>query len=428
MSETISVPVAATIVEDVPQIELPPSIDTTVASKPAIIFENTLEVNSPSATRRSVLKTIAAGVASMAIGTGATATGLGIAEWNNSSLSMAYLKPDFKKLTPTVPPELADKNLSNHNERYSPDFAGIVINGIQAYEQQGGKPFYKKPPYYMGELEMWKSFRRGYDKYGAPDIDTSGRPYEKAINFSGADFKKGTVNLYSHLDPGSSAKQMTDQRLAVAHIQNPQPDGPGEAIVKQTYGQMYNDAKDHIDHIRQGGQVSTSELFTYFLSKSNGDITTSLIDTTLFLKLTARANLKFLLNRDHFSTGFKPSYDNAKLLSEMFYDEFSSELPLDELVASVDEHSALNDYKGSENYKDYDPVNRAGTPYHIWNLFMLDACAHPVVSQKIVLGYYGMVDGIRLGAHGKIKIEADYHAAEQANQVRAIFNRYEVQD
>lgn len=340
-----------------------------------------------------------------------------------SAISDAWFAPDIEAVPVAVPPELQDKGLSGKNEHYRPDFSRVVAEGISLYEAMGGRPVYRKPPFYITHWEIVKSVVQHYRETGKIQMSAKDKPYHRLVAFSGADFKQ-TYRMYDN-DPGSGTQRLATERLVGASKDEK------ANIVAATYSEMFLDAKAAIDAARQGGRVSTSVLFAYFLHRNNGDLVPSLLDTTLFLKMAARTHVPTLANnaarKSKFGRIYSNIYDNAQLLSSMFYDEFANAAPLEELLNVVGRESDLNNTKPGP-YKDFDPVNRAGLPYHIWNIVTLSACADPPVIQKLVMSYYNAeLHGYdRKPAHGRVKIEADFRAARQARRIRALFDRYAV--
>jgi hypothetical protein len=365
-------------------------------------------------------------------------------EIEDSSLSWLLFKPDADDIPSEVPAELAQTPIDSKNEHYQPNPVAFLTTAIDTYKQNGGTPFYRKPPYYMSRYDaviagVSTPFRAGKGRYPKE------ASYSILLNFSRLPYER--VNTLYDIDPGSSTQREVKKRLAEAQL----PAGPPmqvssestapltnrDTIIAQSYRDTFAEAKAHIDGIRGQGRVSTSELFAYYLHRSGGDIVTSLIDTTVFLKMAARVDMDKLAaiadepsrlavedteNADVYGGARK----QADLVASMFYDDFSHELPLESLTKIVPEDSDLNDIVLTSDcpLKNFDPVNRAGLPYHVWSLFLMSACADAAAVKKIVSAYFGS-PGVE-AAQGSIKVAADTRIAAQASDIQSALRRYAV--
>jgi len=341
-------------------------------------------------------------------------------EENDAALSWAVLGPNVNTIPRMTPPELEGVPLPG-NEHYRENPTDVFWDGLQEYVQAGGSPFYRRPSYYLRQRDMlWVALRE--DTIGYKD---TGKPYDALCGFLRAVYIVPS-DLYVR-DPGSSAQAEVTARIAQTAI--PQSHEAIDKIIGETYADFFEQTQSYIDAIRDGGRVSSSKVLTYFLRKNEGNIMRSTIDTALFFKMAARVDIAALHGAGESSVVvFNAARVGADMIARMFYDDFSSEIPLDWLVEHVPASSGLNDmitdkYKP---WKDFDPVNRAGTFYHVWSIIMMAGAMDPSSVRRMVAAYYRTSENSatvdRKTAHGRIKVRADRKAAEHAWDIRRVFD------
>jgi hypothetical protein len=402
------------------------------SKRPVPDEENQNPSGSRTRTRRWFLRTVG------------TAGALGVASAVAESkfgVIIRTMQPKPEEVHSEVPPQLAGKDIPQSNEHYR-SLVDVVRTGIDEYVQDGGKPFYKRPPYYLTQIMAAAVLLpRGVIN---GNFDFTGTPYEAGLNFYESNFVV-PIELYSRADPGTSSKEAADRELTAqgyARIVEHPPfyrdnyDYRSKTIIAKSYADTYNQTKHYIDTIRGSGKVSTSELLTYYLKKNNGDINQSLMDTELFLELTVRGNRENLAlpeqpqsneTLEEIKQRLRILYrGNAESISSMFYDEFSPRVPLDWLLEHIPPNdNVLNstDSMIDTQWKDYMPANRAGIYYHVWSIAGMATIMDPeLVEEAVTISELGT----NIPEHGRIKLEADLAALHQVREVRDIFDSYRV--
>jgi len=136
-------------------------------------------VEEPPVTRRAVLRAAGAAAAGFILGTGTE-------EYTDGLPSQLLFSPDTESLPTGMPPELQGKNIDRTNEHYQPDFSKVVEAGVDAYKANGGKPFYKRPDFYISEWDAVKEKIHGYfgSSNGLAVQRDNNTPYQRFMNFS----------------------------------------------------------------------------------------------------------------------------------------------------------------------------------------------------------------------------------------------------
>ncbi len=357
----------------------------------------------------------------------------GVAEWHDSAISQMLASPDIAAIPSEVPPELRGKDLNTPNEHYRPHIASVLEDAFTTYRSWGGTPHYQRPRYYLTEWRMLCDTFDPSSGINPEKLKAWGKDYSPLLAFSSANFRREKA-LYTY-DPGTSPHQQTQALFRARGLSERVTDDgititPQQKIITEVYCTFFRDTLQYVRSVGGGAPIPTSLLAAHFLRCNKGDVMTSLLDTTLFLKLAARGNLDKMLGSTMDPSFFLPTAANAQLMSELFFDEFSPVLPYDKLVAMVPPQSELNDYgphhqEARHAYKDYDPVNQVGKSYHAWNLIALCAGADPAVMQKITLAYYNprlFEDSSAVRQQGRTKVALDMAAVAQANDIRAVIN------
>lgn len=388
------------------------------------------EIASQGASRRDVLKGILAGTGLVAAEAVAGGTAAYVVENKTSGITRLF-EPEAAKIPRAVPPQLEGIPIPESNEHYRTPLH-VIQSALSSYEQSGGKPFYKLPEEYLTQFDATKLYVKG-------DILGQDVKQNNIISFSAITFF--TFDGIYDVDPGTSVKEQVAQQIALLQ----EPDlvanetgafGPTqkEVTAAKVYCEFFNRTRTHIDQLRNGGRVSTEELLKYYLHENQGDIVKSMWDSVLFLKMAARVEASVLEHPEDFmyktnATINTPSRKNAEILSSMFYDDFSTEVPLEWLLSAVkkdDKELNTDDQLQHQEWKDFMPVNRAGTPYHVFNLATWAGVMDPALVEEITTVYYAPIVNSRNSpdAHGRIKVQADYTTARQAREIREVFEKY----
>ena len=174
-----------------------------------------------------------------------------------------------------------------------------------------------------------------------------------------------------------------------------------------------------------GAPLSTSEIIAYFLYQNKGDLKQSMWDSTLLLKVLARNDIDTLVSSN--------TFDKAEQLGYLFKDEFSPQISHNWLTEKfkqglIPKESQLYLAGDGDNQsgKNFMPINKAGTYYHVMNLFTWAAtCMDPWVVKSILAAYY---NGQKIGGfdvrneHGADKVLADTKAAQASDNIQRVVN------
>jgi len=261
-------------------------------------------------------------------------------EWSTSAITTALYGPDPEAVPSEVPAELRGKAIPRTNEHYRVSPMSVLQDGLQGYIGAGGKPFYRRPDFYMSQADALQAALAGTMEDGSIELAHS-RTTGPMLRFTRNYYTKPFSLLDN--DPGTTSgiaaqrlkdtaqreaeRNTTDNTDALAKRRHKLA-----ADIAETYAGHFADTKDYIDAIKGDGRVSTSELFRYSLDQTEGDIFRSLLDTTLFLKLASRVDITALSHVAQQSAPDKvrikgATYEGAQLLSSLFYDEFSNQVP-----------------------------------------------------------------------------------------------------
>jgi hypothetical protein len=374
-------------------------------------------------TRRALLATAGAALVGKVLFTAET----------SYELVPRLLGPDIASIPSDVPPQLEHLTIPQHNEHFTTPLATIA-SAFRNVQAKGITPFYTKPSYYLSTFEFIHdfaaegAFTNGVHTWVTPYT----KPYFNAIEFSRTVFFD-TYDLYA-TDPGSTSKRVTTTLLAEAAAQPLQANGippvdSEAAKIAIGYGKEFIAMKRTIDARRGEEKVSTSVLLEEYLLQNQGDIVRSLWDTTLFLKLGARADIHKMLQPNLFKDTTTQvrlqARSGAELLSAMFYDDFSSKVPLDWLLTTIPPNDGMLNASSAtayQNYKDYMPVNRDGAWYHVYNIAAMTTFMDPLLVETFMANYYS--DHSYAVQQGRIKTETDLIAVRQIRSMRKLFEQY----
>ncbi len=357
-----------------------------------------------------------------------------------------------------IPPEFEGKKIPERNENFrSPD--GILLEAIDIYDEFRRKErlprtFTTQGPEYLSLKTIAEKFPRLFDDEQYEDYE--GLHYRLYGMIMDHDIEEEIKNADT---PEIHSFSAFSQNGIIDHIWH----NPGSAILYQaeeyirqkygwTRGQMIasmarhdttlpevkpedwetaskivasrmNDAINYLEEIRnnRGGPISVSESIAYFLYQNKGDLKKSLWDTTLLLKMIARNDIDTQYSNN--------TYEKAERVGNLFMDEFSPKIShnwLIEQFKEIPEESGLRLAGAWENeqYKNFMPINKAGTYYHVMNIITWAAtCMDPWVVKSMVTAYYhehrlGSIDH-RL-EHGIDKVQADVEAAQSADRIQRV--------
>ena len=175
----------------------------------------------------------------------------------------------------------------------------------------------------------------------------------------------------------------------------------------------------------KGEPISVSEALAYFLYENKGDLKESMWDTTLLLKVLARNDVDTLFSNN--------TFDKAEKLAYLFKDEFSPKISHNWLMEQfskgiIPKDSPLYQSGAMENEsgKNFMPINKDGTYYHVMNILTWSAtCMDPWVVKSLVTAYYneqnfGGID--HRTEHGIDKVQADIEAAQSADRIKRLID------
>lgn len=173
------------------------------------------------------------------------------------------------------------------------------------------------------------------------------------------------------------------------------------AFINTSFSEWFTETQNYVLDIKKTRKATVDDLLLHFLVKNDGDITGSLWDTTLFLKVAARNNPKDL--------SFGPQLDNIKFLARNIQDDFSEE-PLSSVLK-----------KKGDPYAPNGIVARAGILYHSVNVIALEGSMDKGLVELALRKYYWS----RSGEEGEQpKMDADMRVAGFAPQIIEQLTRY----
>lgn len=175
-------------------------------------------------------------------------------------------------------------------------------------------------------------------------------------------------------------------------------------------GEAYNNIKQKFDETSQ--RVSSSEILAHFLNKNDGELSTSIYDTAVFLQVLARNDISTMEY-----IGDKPErhYEIAERFS-MIKDEFS-------LTGNGDFGKSIADRTGSlDNVnKDLSFINQVGLPYHQWKI-----ASHLLFMDRIPvkISVVGSLLFTLNDDQGRTKTASDYKSLLQLKHVDDYMNSF----
>lgn len=122
-----------------------------------------------------------------------------------------------------------------------------------------------------------------------------------------------------------------------------------------------------------------------------------------------------------------------KLLTGMFKDEFSLKISANWVLENVSRDSTLlNSADGSSNmqFKDFMPINRAGSFYHAWNIIALSTSMSPFMLKRFILAHHSyFAETIYHGKNslspdGREKVIADLTISNYSDELGKLVGSY----
>jgi len=409
------------------------------------------KVSSGVLSRRDFLRLAGLGLGVLAIPPQLLDTGLDI------SLSMASRGMELQ-----IPPEFTDIKIPERNENYRPP-ENIVLDALDQYEiwrrkDRLPRAHFIKGKEYLDLVSLAEKFPRlfedekytdleglNYRLYGmmmARDeketVDTADVP--EVQGFSA--FSQNGIVDHIFYNPGSriitQAEGFVCQKYGWTRKQLissiirfdkklPQVKPEDWDIATKIVSSRLQNALVYFEGERGkvGEPLSTSQVIAYFLYQNEGDFKESMWDTTLFLKVLARNDIDTLF--------INSSQGNAERLAYLFKDEFSPIISHNWLMEQfstglIPKESVLYLSKDTDNEagKNFMPINKDGTYYHVMNIMTWAAvCMDPWVVKSMVAAYYNEQ---HLGSfdhrteHGIDKVRADIEAAKAADRIKRVID------
>ncbi len=339
--------------------------------------------------------------------------------------------PNTEWISSEIPQELLDKEIPTKNEFYRQPLA-ILNEGISLYESwrkdNNNLPEikYNKPPNYVDEVRMSYLLTKG-----TPDfLFTNGVLTNDQPDHNFVEFSMGGVRSFDYIvvaNPGTGlVRQIKDEYKRKTQKKFDLSTDDQEQFLKANCIQWFDDAKKFIDReVDKKGKQSTSLLFAYFLHKNKGNLSESMWDTTLWLKVAGRNDLQ--------TWEQKPTRQGAELLTGMFKDEFSLNISANWVLENVPTNSmTLNSSEKYENmqFKDFMPVNRAGSFYHPWNILALSTCASPFILKRFTAAQHSYLTETSYNGKnsqspdGREKVKADFEVTGYADEISNLVQSY----
>lgn len=342
--------------------------------------------------------------------------------------------PNIEWISSEIPPELLGKEIPIKNEFYRQPLV-ILNEGISLYEDwrknDSNLPeiTYNKPPNYIDMQRMASLLTKGTPAGWFLDgLISNDQPDHNTIEFS-----MGGVRSFDYIvvaNPGTGlVRQIKDEYKQKTERDFDLSTDDQEQFLKTNCLQWFDGAKRFIDReVNKKGKQSTSLLFAYFLHKNKGNLNESMWDTTLWLKVAGRNDLK--------TWEQKPTRQGAELLTKMFKDEFSLSISANWVLENVPPDSAiLNSPEKYLNmqYKDFITVNRAGSYYHPWNIISLSTSASSTILERFVHAQHSYLAETEyhgknsLTPDGREKVKADLEVLTYADKISRLVQSYKTE-
>lgn len=339
--------------------------------------------------------------------------------------------PNTEWISSEIPPELSDKEIPIKNEFYRQPLV-ILNEGISLYNEWRQRDLglleisYIRPPNYINEAKMGYLLTKGtVDSFFTNGVLNNDQPDHSFIEFS-----MGGIRSFDYIivaNPGTGlVREIKDQYKQKFNKNFDLSTEDQEQFLKTSCIQWFNGAKEFIDkEVNKKGKQSTSLLFAYFLYKNNGNLAESMWDTTLWLKIAGRNNLQ--------TWEQNPTRQGAELLTKMFKDEFSLNISANWVLENVPSNSVtLNSAEKYVNrqYKDFMPVNRAGSFYHPWNIIALSTSVSPFILERFTNAQHSYLTETKYDGKnsqspdGREKVKADFEVTKYANRMSKLVESY----
>jgi hypothetical protein len=339
--------------------------------------------------------------------------------------------PNTEWISSEIPPELLGKEIPTKNEFYRQPLV-ILSEGISLYEDWKKsdsnlfKISYNKPPNYIDTQRMASLLTKGTpDRWFLDGLIGNDQPDNNTIEFS-----MGGVRSFDYIvvaNPGTGLiRQVKDGYKQKTQRDFDLSTDDQEQFLKNNCLKWFDDAKKFVNkEVDKKGKQSTSLLFAYFLHKNKGNLNESMWDTTLWLKVAGRNDLQ--------TWEQKPTRQGAELLTSMFKDEFSLNISANWVLENIPtDSSVLNSPEKYVNmqYKDFMPVNRAGSFYHPWNIMALSTSASSMILERFVHAQYSYLTETQyhgknsLVPDGREKVKADLEVSKYADDIDRLVQGY----
>ncbi len=237
----------------------------------------------------------------------------------------------------------------------------LIEEGIKVYEgQTGNKACFQRSIDYRDFAHYQKGVETASNSIGVLPTNPT-KIAESLINSFPASAKSQFAAADDRIGNFFGVLSLTDQSGLYERYCEENPNDRGKSFARQDMIDRGNQkAREYITEAKEFTEteagkngnrpISASKLLSFFLSKNNGDIASSLNDTYIFLKFASRNN---------FETGEAKADDvNVNWLKNNILDEY-----------------------GSSSYatESDDLVNLIGKPYHSWNLVAMLAYFPPEI-------------------------------------------------
>ncbi len=362
-----------------------------------------------------------------------------------------------------IPPEFSVVKIPERNENYrSPE--NILLDAFDLYESWRGRGatrlpmvHYEKGEEYLDAVSIARKFPRFFatpDGETAPGslsarlymmmmADTDKQEVDAAdipeISGFSALSQNGIVDFIFH-NPGSKIitqaqefvckKYGWNRKQLISSILSfdknlPEVDGRDWDQATKIASNRLRDAVTWFEkrRVENGKPLSVSEVIAYFLYQNDGDLKTSLWDSTLLLKVLVRNDIDTLRVND--------SLDGAEKIAYLFEDEFSPRISHNWLMRQFSTQTIPKDsplYASGamdfDQWKNFMPINKDGTYYHVMNIITWAAVSmDPWVVKSMLVAYYNEQDigGMdHRSEHGVDKVNADLLAAKAAGRIKRV--------
>lgn len=361
-----------------------------------------------------------------------------------------------------VPPEFEGIQIPERNENFrQPE--NIILEGMDLYDEWRRKErlpkvHFEKGKEYLDFISLAKKFPRLFEDEKYEDMEgfdyrlygmIMERDEEETVNnadvpeiqgFSA--FSQNGIADHIFHNPGSKIITQAQEYVCkkygwtrsqlissiIRYDKNlPEVNAEDWDAATKIASDRLKDALKYLEEKRDlnGEPLSVSEALAYFLYQNEGDLKESMWDTTLLLKVLARNDVDTLFSNN--------TFDKAEKLAHLFKDEFSPQISHNWLIDQfkdtkipIDSPLRRSDDGRSIDEKNFMPINKDGTYYHVMNILTWAAtCMDPWVVKSLVTAYYNEQNFGGLDhrtEHGVDKVQADIKATQSADRVKRMID------